>query len=122
MFGLFGKKAKADADPLADRVKSLKCRQISYEDADLDELEADIKVSADSILKLKPVNYYAVKNEYIVAFIYTSPDYEESYVRFERIAFEKRTGRSKIYALDRVTLSKALAKVGIIISDGGSHR
>lgn len=122
MFSLFGKKAKTDADPLGERARSLKCRQISYEDVDPDELEADMKVSADSILKLKPVNYYAVKNEYILAFIYTSADYEENYVRFERISFEKRTGRSKIYALDRVTVSKALAKVGVIISDGGSHR
>lgn len=116
MFGLFGKKAKVDADPLAEKVKSLKCRKISYEDTDLDELSAEMSRSAESLLKLKPVNYYAVKNEYIQAFIYTSADYEESYVRFERISFEKASGKSKIFALDRATLSKALAKVGVIIS------
>ncbi|MBR1764533.1 MAG: hypothetical protein IJ746_03980 [Ruminococcus sp.] len=68
-----------------------------------------------AILKLKPVNYYAVKNQYIMAHIYTNADLTENYVFFTRIDFEKRTDKSDFFPLDTDTLKRALAKVGIIL-------
>ena len=103
---LFGKK-RAGEDK---RLKDMKCRKISYVDCGLDELKEGMAADVRHIL-----NYYAVKNEYILALIYTSSDYSENYVQFRRISFEKQTGETEIYALDGVTVSKALAKVGIII-------
>ena len=114
MFGFFHKKTTSK-DPLGGRVKDMKCRKISYVDCDPDELKNGMEQSCGYIMKLTPVNYYAVKNEYILALIYTSEDCSENYVRFKRVSFEKITDETKIYALDSVTLSKALAKVGIII-------
>lgn len=108
---LFGKK-RAGEDK---RLKDMKCRKISYVDCGLDELKEGMAADVRHILTLTPVNYYAVKNEYILALIYTSSDYSENYVQFRRISFEKQTGETEIYALDGVTVSKALAKVGIII-------
>lgn len=123
MFGLFGKKSKGkSADPLSERLSGLKCRKVSYVDCDFAELAADMRGSPDRILSLTPVNYYAVKNEYILALIYSSPDFEENFVQLKRISFEKQTDESEIYALDRVTVSKALAKVGIIIPDVSPDR
>ena len=114
MFGLFRKKGEAET-PLKKRIKDMKCRKISFVDCDLDELCAKMRQSPETLLTLTPVNYYAVKNEYILALIYTVPDYSENYVQLKRISYEKQTGQSEIYALDSVTVSKALAKVGIMI-------
>lgn len=113
MFGFF--KKKKPKDPLDKKVGELKCRKISYVDCDFGDLARDMRASSDALLTLTPVNYYAVKNEYILALIYSSADYSECYVRLKRISYEKQTDESEIYPLDKHTLSKALAKVGMIV-------
>lgn len=116
IFDLFKRKGNAPQEtPLKKRVRDMKCRKVSFVDCDFGELEQEMRQSSDYILKLRPVNYYAVKNNYILALIYTSEDYEENYVQFKRISFEKQTDESGIYTLGKATMSKALAKVGIII-------
>ena len=113
MFGrLFGKRGGAEDK----RLKGLKCRKISYVDCPFDELKEGMTADAGYILKLTPVNYYAVKNEYILALIYTNEDYSENYVQFKRISYEKQTDVTEVYAIDGKTVSKALAKVGIIVT------
>lgn len=111
----FRKKAAEGDSPIKQKVKTMKCRQISYVDTDLSELAAAMKRDPAAILKLKPVNYYAVKNQYIMAHIYTNEDLSENYVFFTRIDFEKRTGKTDYFPLDTDTLKRALAKVGIIL-------
>ena len=69
-----------------------------------------------SVMKLTPVNYYAVKNEYILALVYMSADYSEAYVKFKRVAYEKVTGETGLFQLDKHTLARFLAKVGIMIN------
>lgn len=115
MFSFFGRKKEAET-PLKKKIKDMKCRKISYVDTDFSDLTRDMRASSDALLTLKPVNYYAVKNEYILALIYSSPDYSECYVQLKRIAYEKQTDQSDIYPLDMHTMSKALAKVGIVIN------
>ena len=115
MFGLFKKKAPEES-ALEKRLRDLKLRKISYVDTDFEEFTRLMRQDVKSWLKLKPVNYYATKREYIMGSVYTSPDYEENYVSFERYEQEKRTGKSDIYRVDFELLSKALAKVGIIIT------
>ncbi len=113
---LFGRSEKPEKElPLKKRVRSMKCRKINYVDTDFSELKGDMKRDSRAILKLVPVNYYAIKNQYIMAHIYTSDDYSENYVKLQRFDFERKTDESEIYPLDGETLSKALAKVGIII-------
>ena len=113
---LFFKRKSSDGDsPVKQRVREMKCRQISYVDTDFSELISDIKADRRAILKLKPVNYYAVKNQYIMAHIYSSADLLENYVFFTRVEFEKRTDKSDYFDLDTDTVKKALAKVGIIL-------
>lgn len=113
MFGFLGK--RKPKDPLEKKLSELKCRKISYVDCDFTELVRDMRASSDALMKLTPVNYYAVKNEYIIALIYSSADYSECYVRFKRISYEKQTDESEIFPLDKHTFSRALAKVGMII-------
>lgn len=113
---LFFKKKQGEADsPVKQKIKTMKCRQISYVDTDIDELAADMRRDTAAILKLKPVNYYAVKNQYIMAHIYSNNDLSENYVFFTRIDYEKRVGKTDYFSLDTDTLKRALAKVGIIL-------
>lgn len=115
MFGLFKKKAPEET-ALEKRLRELKVRKISYVDTDFDEFTRLMRSDVKSWLKLKPVNYYATKREYIMGSVYTTPDYSENYVSFERYEQERRTHKSEIYSIDFELLSKALAKVGIIIT------
>lgn len=115
MFGLFKKKASEES-ALEKHLRDLKLRKLSYVDTDFDEFTRLMRLDVKSWLKLKPVNYYATKREYIMGSVYTTPDYSENYVSFERYEQERRTHKSDIYKVDYELLSKALAKVGIIIT------
>lgn len=115
MFGLF-KRKKSEKSELEAHFESLKLRKISYVDTDFDEFTRGMRADVKIWLKLKPVNYYAIKREYIMGSVYTNEDYSENYVSFERYEQEKCTGRSEVYSVDFMLLSKALAKVGIIIT------
>ena len=113
---LFFKKKRSEGDsPIKQKIKDMKCRQISYVDTDFAELMNDMRTDSRAILKLKPVNYYAVKNQYIMAHIYSDSELTENYVFFTRVEFEKRMDKSDYFGLDTDTLKKALAKVGIIL-------
>ena len=115
MFGLFKKKAPEET-ALEKRLRDLKLRKISYVNTDFDEFTRMMRSDVKNWLKLKPVNYYATKREYIMGSVYTTPDYSENYVSFERYEQERRTHKSEIYQIEFDLLSKALAKVGIIIT------
>ncbi|SDB13190.1 hypothetical protein SAMN02910317_00622 [Ruminococcaceae bacterium FB2012] len=111
----FKRRNSEDGSPVKQKIKEMKCRQISYVDTDFSELISDIKSDRRAILKLKPVNYYAVKNQYIMAHIYSNSDLSENYVFFTRVEYEKRTDKSDYFDLETDTVKKALAKVGIIL-------
>lgn len=104
-------------DPLRQQVKDMKCRQIHYVDAGFDELCADMPNDPTALLRLSPVNYYAVKEKYIMAKVYSSKDFEENYAELFRYAGDKVIASTKLFEVDKVTVSKALAKVGIIVRD-----
>lgn len=116
MFSIFKKKDKPAETPLKKRVKELKCREIGYVDEGFDTLAAEMKENPKAIMRLKPVNYYAVKNKYIMGKIYTSADYSENYVEFSHCEYDHVNGKTDIYPLTSELVMKALAKVGIIIN------
>ncbi|WP_028505860.1 hypothetical protein [Ruminococcus sp. FC2018] len=106
---------KAPKDPLRQKVKELKCRQIHYVDKDFDTVAANMDSDCKAILSLVPVNYYAVKEKYIMAKVYSNKDFTENYAEFFRYDSDKLVSSTKLFPLDKVTASKAFAKVGIII-------
>ena len=106
---------KKDKDPLRQRVKDLKCRQIHFVDDGYGEVTAAMESDCKAMLKLSPVNYYAVKEKYIMAKVYSDKDFSENYVELFRYDNDKIISSSKIFAADKETVSKAFAKVGIII-------
>ena len=112
----FLKKNKSPKSELDMRLETMKLRKLSYVDTDFSEFISLMNKDVKNWLKLKPVNYYAIKREYIMGSVYTNEDHSENYVSFERYEQERRTDKSAVYPVDYELLSKALAKVGIIIT------
>lgn len=115
MFSFLKKKSKEDEPPLKKKIKDLKCRKINFVDEDFDGLCRDMKQDVNIIIKLKPVNYYAIKNQYIMGMVYSEEDFSENYVQFLHFESERQTGKSDIYPLDPELTVRVLAKVGIMI-------
>lgn len=115
MFSFFRKKQTQSEPPLKKKIKDMKCRKINYVDEGFDTLASEMSADPKAILRLKPVNYYAIKNKYIMGKVYTSEDYQENYVQFLRYEYDHECGKTDIYPLSAELMSKALAKVGIII-------
>ncbi len=99
----------------SEKLAGLKCRKIHYVGTDFDIFLDSMKDDSKAILSLVPVNYYAVKNEYIIAYFYTDKDYCKNYIKFEKITSKGNVKTNDLFELDFHTLSNALAKVGIII-------
>ena len=106
---------KKDKDPLRQKVKDLKCRQIHFVDDGYDEVIGKMESDPSAMLRLTPVNYYAVKEKYIMAKVYSSKDFEENYAEFFRYDSDKLVSSTKLFPVDKLTAAKAFAKVGIII-------
>lgn len=88
MFSLFKKKQTQSEPPLKKKIKDMKCRKINYVDEGFDTLASEMSADPKAILRLKPVNYYAIKNKYIMGKVYTSEDHQENYVQFFRYEYE----------------------------------
>lgn len=109
------KEAGSERAASEKKIKDMKCRKINYVDEGFDTLASEMSADPKAILRLKPVNYYAIKNKYIMGKVYTSEDYQENYVQFFRYEYDHECGKTDIFPLSAELMSKALAKVGIII-------
>ncbi len=123
LFDLFRKKQTAEhasAMPLKKRLASMRCKRVNYVACDFEELcsqmqqAADNKVEAACLVKLTPVNYYALKDEYIEAAFYSDEEHEENYVIFRLIKFDKPVRASGIYPVSKDILRKAFEKLGAV--------
>ena len=61
MFSLFKKKQAQSEPPLKKKIKDMKCRKINYVDEGFDTLASEMSADPKAILRLKPVNYYAIE-------------------------------------------------------------
>ena len=115
MLSFLRRKNAEDSPPLKKRVQHMKCRKINFVDDDFTGLCSNMKTDCKALLKLKPVNYYAIKNSYIMGMLYSSEDFSENYIQLLHFEGEKQTGKSDIFPVDTETAVKVLAKVGIMI-------
>lgn len=111
----FGKKKETKEPPLKKRLQELKCKKINYVDEDFEGISKAIRTDPGAMLKLTPVNYYAIKNQYIMGMLYSNEDYSENYVQLLHFESERQTGKSEICPIDGETVVKALAKVGVMV-------
>ena len=115
MFGFFKKKSEEKKLPLEKRLNSMKLRRINFEDVDYCGLCSDMKTNGRSMMRLKPVNYYAVKKSYITANLYSEKDFSQNYIMFEHYVGENRKSVSEYFPVDTKDAVDLLAKVGIMI-------
>ena len=77
MFSLFKKKQAQSEPPLKKKIKDMKCRKINYVDEGFDTLASEMSADPKAILRLKPVNYYAINKDYNLKGLITIKDIEK---------------------------------------------
>ncbi len=115
MFHFFRKRSADNEPALKKRIQAMKCRKINFVDDDFEGLCRDMKTGCKPLMRLKPVNYYAIKNSYIMGMLYSTEDFSENHIELLHFENERQTGKSDIYPVDTATAAKLLAKVGIMI-------
>lgn len=115
--GLFSRrKPKTE---LSDKLKNMKCREVNFVSVNINEFIIDFEADRKAVLTLKPVNYYALKTDYIKASCYSDSEANENYILFtcmaDSVKNEHATYKSKVYDIDRVTFVKMMAKFGIML-------
>lgn len=115
------KSKKSEMSALEKRVLTLKSKRINCVYEDFGDFLAQMKLDCKSVIKLTPVNYYALKNEYIEAHWFYTENYDECYVKFTSYKDDKVTGKSEIFKVDSEILVRFFAKVGIIIKLSGDN-
>lgn len=113
LFDIFRKKSDTE-QPLKKRLASMKCKMVNYVSVDFTDLCGGMDSSEEFLLTLKPVNYYALKNEYIEAAFYSDEEHEENYVIFRLMKYDKPARISGIYRVSKDVLRKAYTKLGAV--------
>lgn len=112
--GLFGLFKKKESDPMDKKLAAMNCKHVNYVAVDFAELCGGMEASPGYLLKLKAVNYYALKDEYIDAAFYSDSGHDENYVIFRYVKFDKPVSRSGCYAVPKDILRKAYEKLGAV--------
>lgn len=112
-FDIFRKKS-SEEQPLKKRLASMKCKLVNYVAVDFSELCGEMDKSEEYLVKLKPVNYYALKSEYIEAAFYSDEGHDENYVIFRLMRLDKPVMASGIYKVPKDILRKAYTKLGAV--------
>ncbi|MGN1105615.1 MAG: hypothetical protein ACI4RH_03115 [Huintestinicola sp.] len=113
IFDIFRKKSPRE-EPLNKRLASMKCKLVNYVAVDFSQLCGEMDKSEEYLVKLKPVNYYALKSEYIEAAFYSDEDHEENYVIFRLMKLDKPVLTSGIYKVSKDILRKTYTKLGAV--------
>lgn len=113
LFDIFKKKSSSEP-PLRKKLSSMKCKMVNYVAVDFADLCSGMEKSEEYLISLKPVNYYALKSEYIEAAFYSDEGHDENYVIFRMMRYDKPTDSSGIYPVSKDTLRKAYTKLGAV--------
>ena len=119
VFGLFKKKikiGKSEEEKRADEMAMTK--KVQFEPQDIDDVEKALESDMRSVLTFNPVNYYATKNRYLLCTFFYEEDYSEIYMQFEFRRDDLPTGKSKMYAIDKVLMRDIPRKFGVNINIG----
>lgn len=122
MFGLFGKRVKIGKTEEEKRAEELPMsKKVQFEPLDISEVEKALDEDLRRVLEFSPVNYYATKNRYLLCIFKYKEDYSEIYMRFEFRRDDLPTGKSRIFAIDKVLMRDILRKFGQNIDIGESR-
>ncbi len=112
MFGFLknGKIKKSEDEKRAEQLGRTK--KVQFTDMPLNEAEKCLEQDIKSVLTFEPVNYYAVKNSFLLCVIYYDEDYGEIYMKFERRVNDMPHGSTKFYKIDKDLFRSILRKFG----------
>lgn len=113
LFDIF-RKNRDSGSPLNKKLRQMKCKLVNYVAEDLAVICKEMELSDEYITKLKPVNYYALKDEYIEAAYYSDENHDENYVIFRLMRNDKPVKASGIYPVSKDSLRKAYTKLGAV--------
>ena len=113
LFDFFKKKAPEE-QPLKKRLASMKCKLVNYVSEDMEVICSEMERSEEYLVRLTPVNYYALKEEYIEAAFYSDDEHEENYVIFRLMKQDRPVKSSGIYRVSKDVLRKAYTKLGAV--------
>ncbi len=113
LFDLFKKNMDSEP-PLKKKLASMRCKPVNYVAADLSDICASMEKDESFICTLTPVNYYALKSEYIEAAYYSDDEHEENYVIFRLIKNDRPVQSSGIYKVSKDVLRKAFTRLGAV--------
>lgn len=113
MPGLFKRKIKIGKTEEEKRAEALpRNKKVQFEPMEIAEVEKTLDADLREVLKMNPVNYYAVKNRYLLCVFHFDEDYSEVYMRFEMRKDDLPAGKSKTYKIDKMLLRDILRKFG----------
>lgn len=110
MFGFLKKNAKSEEEKRAELLPRTK--KVQFEAIAIESVNEQLSANIRAVLEYAPVNYYALKNSYLLCVFYFNEDYSEVYFRFEYYADDKFKGRSRMFALDKELMQAVLRKFG----------
>ncbi len=111
-FDIFRKKTADNS--MNKKLAALSCKKVNYVAVDFTELCENMAASPEYLMKLKPVNYYALKDEYIEAAFYSDGGHDENYVVFRFVRLDKAVSVSDTYPVPKDILRKAYEKLGAV--------
>lgn len=109
-----GRSSGEAGEPLKKRLASLRCKRVNYVACDFEELCGNMQDDPEYLAKLTPVNYYALKDEYIEAAFYSDEGHEENYVIFRMMKYDKPVTASGIYPVSKDILRKTFSRLGAV--------
>lgn len=113
LFSLFRKKSPEE-QPLRKKLAAMKCKTVNYCAVDFYALCSGMETSEEFLLTLTPVNYYALKDEYIEAAFYSDEGHDENYVVFRLMKNDRPVQSSGIFSVSKDMLRKAYSKLGAV--------
>lgn len=109
MFSFFSKKPK---EPDFVKSKDTRLKRINLNYLPPQELLPMVQKDTSCVKSLTPVNYYAIKEKYIEAFVYYTDDYSKSMIKFDFYISEKKEQSSDYFELGLEELSSLFSKIG----------
>ena len=113
MFGFLKREKKSEEEKHAERLPMTK--KVQFETVPLDSVKEKLDGDIRSVLELKPVNYYATKDSYLLCIFYYAEDYSEIYMKLEYHVDDAAKGKTKLYTLDKELMRDILRKFGLNI-------
>ncbi len=101
------------------KVSGMKMREVNFVATEWDSFIAGFEHNSEIVMTLSPVNYYALKKEYIQATCWSDSDSSENYVVFryirDDIKSEKVIAESKPYEIPAPLFRRMMSKFGIML-------